>query len=94
MLLKGPGVKKGHRVEDASILDVTPTLLAFKGMPIARDMDGKVVVDAIEEDFLRESPIQYTESYETEIQDGDDVPFSDDELEDLEGRLRSLGYLA
>jgi hypothetical protein len=62
-------------------------------MPVARDMDGKVVVDAIEEDFLRESPVQYAESYETEAPGGEALSFSDEELEDLEGRLRSLGYL-
>ena len=80
-------------MDGASILDVTPTLLALRQMPVASDMDGEALVDAIEEEFLSEFPVHYSESYETEIRDGEDVPFTGVELEDLQERLRSLGYL-
>ncbi|NIM19724.1 MAG: tetratricopeptide repeat protein [Candidatus Latescibacteria bacterium] len=52
--LYGKGIRKGHRIEGASILDVAPTILALSGFPLASDMPGKVLEDALEPS-LRES---------------------------------------
>jgi predicted AlkP superfamily phosphohydrolase/phosphomutase/predicted Zn-dependent protease len=48
-VLKGPGIRRDERFYGASILDVTPTLLTLFGLPVARDMDGKVMAGAFEE---------------------------------------------
>lgn len=45
ILAAGPGIKKGGWIEGASILDVTPTLLAILGRPVAEDMRGRVLDD-------------------------------------------------
>ncbi len=50
VVLKGPGIKQDERIYGASILDVTPTLLTLFGLPSGRDMDGKVMVNAFEEE--------------------------------------------
>lgn len=42
----GAGVKRGHAIEGASIMDVTPTLLALQGLPRAADMPGRVLTGA------------------------------------------------
>ncbi len=47
--MRGPGIKKGARIHGASILDVTPTLLAMYGLPVGKTMEGKVLSDAFEE---------------------------------------------
>lgn len=39
----GPNIKEDEWAFGASLLDVTPTLLAALGLPIGRDMDGKVL---------------------------------------------------
>jgi len=39
--LKGPNIKRGERIYGASILDVTPTILALAGLPLGADMDGR-----------------------------------------------------
>jgi len=40
----GPSVKSGNEIEDGvNIWDVTPTILHIFGLPIPRDMDGKVL---------------------------------------------------
>ena len=54
-VLSGPGIKRDERIYGASILDVTPTLLTLFGLPQARDMDGKVVINAFEEDMELEA---------------------------------------
>ena len=39
--LKGPAVKEDERLFGATILDVTPTVLALLGLPLGGDMDGR-----------------------------------------------------
>ena len=39
---RGPGVTAGASIEGVSIDDITPTLLAWMGLPVAEDMDGHV----------------------------------------------------
>ncbi|MEM9544906.1 MAG: alkaline phosphatase family protein [Bacteroidota bacterium] len=43
--MSGPDIRKDTLITGASILDVTPTLLSLYGLPIAEDMDGKVLLD-------------------------------------------------
>ncbi len=45
-VLAGPGVRAGQRVYAASVLDIAPTVLHLFGLPAARDMDGKVLLNA------------------------------------------------
>ncbi len=61
--LAGPGIKKGERIHGATLLDITPTLLHLNGLPVGRDMDGKVLVNCFEE----EQAPDFTDSW-------DDIP--------------------
>jgi predicted AlkP superfamily phosphohydrolase/phosphomutase/tetratricopeptide (TPR) repeat protein len=47
-LLAGPGVRHDATVHGATLLDITPTVLALFGLPVGRDMEGKVLVNAFE----------------------------------------------
>jgi hypothetical protein len=94
MIMKGPGVRAGHRFQDASILDVVPTVLALKGRPVAQDMDGQVIMSAIEDSFLGQNPVCRIDSYETKTGSELDIPLSTGEERELEVRLRGLGYLS
>lgn len=47
-VMKGPGIRRDDTVFGASLLDVTPTLLALYGLPVGEDMDGKVLLHAFE----------------------------------------------
>jgi predicted AlkP superfamily phosphohydrolase/phosphomutase len=88
----GPGVQPGGYVADGSILDVTPTVLALLGMPVGRDMDGRVLIEAILPEFLKKTPITYIDTYDTGLELSeveDDEPIS----EELMTRLRDLGYI-
>jgi hypothetical protein len=93
LIMKGPGIRHGYRFDDATILDMTPTLLALRGLPIGEDMDGRVITEAISQDFLEEHPQQYIASYDAKDKEEQDITFSPRELEELEARLRNLGYL-
>jgi len=80
-------------MERATTLDVTPTILYLMGLPVARDMDGKVIVDAIAHEFLKENPITYIDTYENigerRFIDKDEKKVDKEYLE----YLKSLGYI-
>lgn len=44
----GSGIKKDSLIHGASILDVTPTVLELFGLPIGKDMDGRVLTEIFE----------------------------------------------
>jgi predicted AlkP superfamily phosphohydrolase/phosphomutase/tetratricopeptide (TPR) repeat protein len=46
---KGPNIKKDEILYGASLLDITPTVLALFDLPIGEDMDGKPLVEIFEE---------------------------------------------
>jgi predicted AlkP superfamily phosphohydrolase/phosphomutase/tetratricopeptide (TPR) repeat protein len=46
--VSGPEIKRDDRLYGASILDVTPTILALLGLPIGSDMDGRPWLEAFE----------------------------------------------
>jgi predicted AlkP superfamily phosphohydrolase/phosphomutase/tetratricopeptide (TPR) repeat protein len=47
--MKGPHIKKDERIYGATLLDVAPTVLTLFGLPVADDMDGRVLAQAFEE---------------------------------------------
>ncbi len=47
--LYGNGIRKGARIEGATVMDIAPTVLALQGLPHPQDMLGKVLEDAFEQ---------------------------------------------
>jgi hypothetical protein len=62
MIAYGSAVQPG-RPQRGSIVDVTPTLLYFFGLPVARDMDGFARADLFTRDFTAERPVTFIPSY-------------------------------
>jgi predicted AlkP superfamily phosphohydrolase/phosphomutase len=92
----GPGIKRGATITDASVLDITPTILALMGEPVGRDMDGFVLTDMIDEGHLKAHPVQYVDTYERESPGESAEPSESLEspLDDaIKKELRSLGYI-
>ncbi|MCK4511254.1 alkaline phosphatase family protein [bacterium] len=94
IFVSGPGIKRGGSIAGASVLDVTPTVLALAGLPVARDMDGRPLTEVMSSTFLERYPVVYIDSYEVgDAPDGDRTPVEspvDDEIKEM---LRSLGYI-
>jgi predicted AlkP superfamily phosphohydrolase/phosphomutase len=61
----GDGVKAGATLGGASILDVAPTLLYLMGLPVARDMEGRVLTEILDDEFTRAHPVTFIPSYES-----------------------------
>jgi predicted AlkP superfamily phosphohydrolase/phosphomutase len=65
LLAVGGGIRPGAVLHNASILDVAPTLLYLAGLPVGRDMEGRVLAEVVEESFAREHPVSFIPSYES-----------------------------
>jgi hypothetical protein len=60
----GKGIARGKKEEAIRIVDITPTLLYYLGLPVGRDMDGIVRSSYFTEEFIAENPIIYISSYD------------------------------
>jgi predicted AlkP superfamily phosphohydrolase/phosphomutase len=93
IVLAGEPFRQGATTTGASVLDVTPTLLAAVGLPVAEDMDGRVRVEAMSQEFLSLAPIRTVLTYETGAPVRRSVPAGGTIPEDVAERLRALGYI-
>ena len=91
----GPSVKKGGNVSGATVLDITPTVLAFFGLPTAQDMDGRPIEDVLTVPVMkRVAKETRLSTYETaRAKGGTEEPLRSPVDDELRERLRSLGYI-
>jgi predicted AlkP superfamily phosphohydrolase/phosphomutase len=88
----GKGVRGGARIPDADVLDITPTILYALGFPVARDMDGGVLIDAFQAGFLKSNRVEFIPTYETgERQSGEPIRSPVDDK--VRKKLKALGYI-
>lgn len=64
LILAGPGIRAGALIAGPRLVDVAPTLLYALGLPVARDLDGRVLTGAFEASFLARRPLSFFPSYE------------------------------
>ena len=83
---RGPGIAPGSLIEDMSVNDVTPTVLAWLGLPLGADMDGRPA------GFVELEAIETIATYDTteieHVGEGGDTV----EAQILD-QLRTLGYV-
>jgi predicted AlkP superfamily phosphohydrolase/phosphomutase len=64
LLAVGDGIRAGAVLQQASVLDVAPTILYLMGLPVARDMEGRVLTEILEEEFTRAHHLSFVPSYD------------------------------
>lgn len=94
IVMNGPGIKKDELIFGSSLLDITPTLLTLFGLPVAEDMDGKVLVNA----FEKVPEIETIKSWENiKGEDGthsEEISQTQEQKEAELKQLVELGYIA
>jgi len=93
LVMAGPGVAAGVRLEKAHVLDVAPTILHLMGLPASQEMLGRVLVEALDPGLREELP--RIESWEPVggPRPAAEIPLDPaGDAERLE-RLRALGYV-
>jgi predicted AlkP superfamily phosphohydrolase/phosphomutase len=95
IILWGAKIRKGIQIKPHNLLDVLPTILYLTGLPIADDMDGRLLTDAIDPDELQLHPPGTIATYETgryvyhPEQSASSLNYDKNMLQ----RLKTLGYL-
>jgi len=90
LFASGPAFRNG-RIESAEIVDLAPTILHLMGTPVEERMDGEVLSE-----MYAEGSDPATRSVETVQREGDQrtsAEWSDEQKDEVEGRLEDLGYL-
>jgi len=89
--IHGPGAIPGKLIEGACVFDVSPTALHIMGLPVAKDFDGKALVQAFDENFLRSNPVSTIPSYGKRNLASDLKTTKGDKR--MLDELRALGYI-
>ena len=95
IFMMGPHVEKGGNISGATVLDITPTILAMFGLPVARDMDGRPIPGGLNANLVKRMEKETRLlTYETARAPGEGAePVSSPVDQELRERLRSLGYI-
>ena len=88
----GPGVRRGVRLPRLSIMDLAPTVLWLRGLPVPADMDGRVLTELFEPDFVAGHPVQRGAATGA-VTPAAAAELSAEDEEALADRLRGLGYI-
>lgn len=89
LAMKGPGIKADERIYGASLLDIAPTVLALFGLPVGRDLPGRVLSGA----FVHPPQLRWVDTWET----GQAAAAEPVDLADREASIRQLaglGYIS
>lgn len=91
IIVVGPHIRSGITLQWANIYDILPTALYLDGLPVGKDMDGKVLIQAINKRFLKKHPIEYISTYDTtrSLQPLKSSPLDSEIMKEL----KSLGYI-
>jgi predicted AlkP superfamily phosphohydrolase/phosphomutase len=93
VIMAGSHVRHGEGQGGASILDITPTVLYLLGLPVGRDMEGRVLEEAIDPTFLAARPPRTIATHEVGSHREAVTAVPTDADERIKERLRGLGYL-
>ncbi|MFM8189200.1 MAG: tetratricopeptide repeat protein, partial [Pirellula sp.] len=90
LVVSGEGFCRDELVYGARLLDVTPTVLHYFGLPVGQDMEGRVLEDV----FIEKRPVETIPSWESTISKARKrVPLSDTENRALLDQFVALGYI-
>jgi predicted AlkP superfamily phosphohydrolase/phosphomutase len=90
LFLWGPGIRRGATLDGPTLFDVAPTALYLMGLPVGRDMDGRVLTEAIAPEVLAARPVAWVRSHDSGRTGGlRESPVDEEVLREL----RSLGYV-
>jgi Type I phosphodiesterase / nucleotide pyrophosphatase len=95
LLMQGGPLKRGKALDGASVYDVYPTVLYLLGLPVPRDAEGKVLLEALDPAFVQAHPVRTVPSYRgLGLSPGLPHGTRDESMNEREiDKLRALGYI-
>jgi len=93
LLFTGPSINKNLELKQISVLDLAPTILALVGLPVAKDMDGRIISEAFDSKYLADMESGSIPSYgRRSIKPSERDRKSEVDKAIIE-KLKSLGYI-
>lgn len=92
LAMKGPVIKSEGHLDTVRIIDIAPTILYLLGLKIPESMDGRVVTELIDDEYVLSRPVEFIKEEWTVGDKKPGVCDSDSESE-IKEHLRRLGYL-
>jgi hypothetical protein len=92
-VFQGGPFKRGFHLEGARVHDIMPTVMALLGLPVAKDLDGRILRETFQDAFFDEKPVSFVETYGPRVvpvRAESVIPSLDEELLD---QLRAIGYI-
>lgn len=93
LLLVGKMIKANFPLQGARILDLPSTLLYLLDVPIPDDLEGRVLLEAFQEDYKRKNPVRYNRTGEGGSDKADADTYSEEETLEISERLKGMGYI-
>jgi predicted AlkP superfamily phosphohydrolase/phosphomutase len=93
LIMRGPGIGRETELPETHLADIAPTVLHLCGVAVPRYMEGRVIEEAFEEDWLSEHPVRLAGPDSIEEMEVEGTRMSVEDEEVLKERLRGLGYL-
>jgi len=93
LIMRGRGIKKNVKLLNAKLIDVAPTVLYLAGVPIPKEMDGKVLCQVLSDDFLKAHPIVIEKNMDRSEKSKKALGLENGIQKELEKKLKGLGYL-
>lgn len=94
LVMRGPGVKHGVRLEQASVYDIAPTVLALFHQPVPRSWPGRVLGRAFTPELFAANPVRLRADDPVRRGGGETAPADQQEANELREKLQSLGYVS
>jgi hypothetical protein len=92
LIMNGPGICPGGRIEGAGIQDIAPTVLHTMGLAIPSDMDGQVLEEAFIEEYRAAFPVEIAEP-SASAESVAWADYTEEGEKEIMERLQGLGYL-
>jgi predicted AlkP superfamily phosphohydrolase/phosphomutase len=84
-------LRKLHLVDEITTLDIAPTLLYLAGLPVADDMEGRILNEVLESEFTDANRVTTVPTYQ--IGEVLRMEIDPEEEKELRKRLKALGYV-
>jgi tetratricopeptide (TPR) repeat protein len=94
LAMAGPGIGSGRAVYGASVLDIAPTALTLLGLPIGADMNGRVLVEALDSPGEIERVFSWDDVAGEAGLHPPDLRINPFEARDAMAQLADLGYVS
>lgn len=93
LIMWGKDILSGQRLDGARIEDPAPTILYLLGLPVPKDLDGRVLSEALSPSLLSSRPPEYRDPPVTSADDDAGGYLEQEEEEQIRDALRGFGYI-